>query len=103
MDLGLKNRRALVSGSTAGIGLAIALELSREGAEVIVNGRTQARVDQAIATIRAEVPDAKLLPFAADLGSAQGVEALVRAQPELDILVNSLGIFEPRSFVDIQD
>jgi NAD(P)-dependent dehydrogenase (short-subunit alcohol dehydrogenase family) len=103
MDLGLANRRALVSGSTAGIGLAIALELAREGAEVIVNGRTSQRVDRAIATIRAQVPAAKLQPFAADLGSAEGVANLVSRFPELDILVNSLGIFEPKSFVEITD
>jgi NAD(P)-dependent dehydrogenase (short-subunit alcohol dehydrogenase family) len=103
MDLGLGNRRALVSGSTAGIGLAIALELAREGAEVVVNGRTQARVDQAMATIRGVVPRAKLIGFAADLGSAQAVEQLVDQVPELDVLVNSLGIFEPRSFADIKD
>ena len=103
MDLGLKDRRALVSGSTAGIGLAIALELAREGAEVIVNGRTQARVEQALASIQAEVPRARLLGFAADLGSAQGVAQLVGQFSEIDVLVNSLGIFEPRSFADIKD
>lgn len=103
MELGLKNRRALVSGSTAGIGFAIAHELAREGAEVIVNGRTQARVDQAVQAISQDVPDAKLHGFAADLGSAQGVAQLTERFPEVDILVNNLGIFEPRTFAEIRD
>jgi NAD(P)-dependent dehydrogenase (short-subunit alcohol dehydrogenase family) len=103
MDLGLKNRRALVSGSTAGIGYAIALQLAREGAEVIVNGRTEARVDDALARIKAAVPDAKLLGAALDLGTRAGVEQLIVRFPDVDVLVNNLGIFEPKSFVDIPD
>jgi NAD(P)-dependent dehydrogenase (short-subunit alcohol dehydrogenase family) len=103
MDLGLQKRRAVVSGSTAGIGLAIATELAREGAEVIINGRTAERVEQACARIEQAVPKAKLLSLAADLGSAAGVAQLVERFPSVDVLVNSLGIFEPRNFEDIQD
>lgn len=103
MDLGLKERRALVSGSTAGIGYAIALQLAREGAEVIVNGRTQARVDAAVQSILAEVPGAKLRGIAADLASAEGAASLLAQLPAIDVLVNNLGIFEPRAFEQISD
>lgn len=103
MDLKLKDRRSLVSGSTAGIGYAIALELAREGAVVIVNGRTQARVDKAVADILREVPNAKLQGVAADLGTVDGIATLITRVPEIDVLVNNLGIFEPRSFEQISD
>jgi len=103
MDLGLQNRRALVSGSTAGIGYAIATQLAREGAEVIVNGRTEARVADALKSIRAAVPQAKLLGAALDLGTRAGVEQLVARFADVDVLVNNLGIFEPKSFSDIPD
>lgn len=103
MDLGLKDRRALVTGSTAGIGLAIATNLAREGATVVVNGRTEKRVDEAMAAIRKAAPEAKVDGVAADLGTAAGVEALVARIPEVDILVNNLGIFEPKSFEQISD
>jgi NAD(P)-dependent dehydrogenase (short-subunit alcohol dehydrogenase family) len=103
MDLGLDKRRALVSGSTAGIGYAIALQLAREGAEVIVNGRTQARVDDALRRIQEVVPEARLHGAALDLGTQAGVEQLVARFPAVDVLVNNLGIFEPKSFVDIPD
>jgi NAD(P)-dependent dehydrogenase (short-subunit alcohol dehydrogenase family) len=98
MKLGLEDKTALVTGSTAGIGFALARELLREGAKVIVNGRTQARVDAALGQLEGNV-----LGFAADLGSAQGAQALLAQFPEVDILVNNLGIFEPRAFVDIAD
>ncbi len=103
MDLRLNGKRALVSGSTAGIGLAIASALAREGASVLVNGRTQGRVDEALAAIRRDVPGADLVGFAADLARADGAEALARAHPEVDILVNNLGIFEPKPFAEITD
>jgi NAD(P)-dependent dehydrogenase (short-subunit alcohol dehydrogenase family) len=98
MDLQLKNRLALVSGSTAGIGHAIAEALLREGARVIVNGRTRAAVDAAVAGLGVGA-----IGFAADLASAEGAEALARAHPDIDILVNNLGIFEPKPFEDIPD
>jgi len=96
-------RTALVSGSTAGIGYAIALGLAREGAWVWVNGRTQARVDAAIRNIRKEMPDATLEGVAEDLGTATGCEQLVRRVPSVDVLVNNLGIFEPKPFETIPD
>ncbi len=102
MDLGLQGKRALVSGSTAGIGFAIASALAREGARVIVNGRTQAAVDQAVAQIRSTT-GAEAEGFAADLGLASAVEDLAQIHPDVEILVNNLGIFEPKPFEDIPD
>ena len=104
MDLQLTGKKALVSGSTAGIGYGIALALAREGAEVIVNGRTQIRVDEAVARLEAELGvRAEVTGVAADLGTADGVEALVGQVPAVDVLVNNLGIFEPKAFADITD
>ena len=103
MNLRLNGKTALVSGSTAGIGYAVALGLAREGARVFVNGRTQARVDTALATIRQEVPSAAVEGIAEDLGTAAGCERLVTRLPSVDILVNNLGIFEPKPFAEIPD
>jgi NAD(P)-dependent dehydrogenase (short-subunit alcohol dehydrogenase family) len=102
MDLKLTNKLALVSGSTAGIGLAIAASLAAEGARVIVNGRTQPAVDGAVAKIKAAAPGA-VYGFAGDLGTAAAAEELVRRHPGIEILVNSLGIFEPKPFEEIPD
>jgi NAD(P)-dependent dehydrogenase (short-subunit alcohol dehydrogenase family) len=102
-DRKLAGKTALVSGSTAGIGYAIALGLARDGARVWINGRTQARVDAAIKNIRKEVPDATLEGIAEDLGAATGCERLVRRLPSVDVLVNNLGIFEPKPFEAIPD
>jgi NAD(P)-dependent dehydrogenase (short-subunit alcohol dehydrogenase family) len=102
MDLDLKGKRALVTGSTAGIGLAIATSLAREGARVILNGRAQASVDKAVAEVKAET-GGDVVGFAGDLGTAAGAEALLRQHPEVDILVNNLGIFEPKPFEEIPD
>jgi len=103
MDLQLQGKRALVTGSTLGIGFAAALGLAREGAQVVVNGRTRARVDQAADQIRAQVPGAIVTAVAADLSGAAGCAALIRDLPDLDVLVNSLGIFEPKPFGEISD
>jgi NAD(P)-dependent dehydrogenase (short-subunit alcohol dehydrogenase family) len=99
----LAGKTALVSGSTAGIGYAITLGLAREGARVWVNGRTQARVDAAIKNIRKEAPDATVEGVAEDLGTATGCGRLVQRLPSVDVLVNNLGIFEPKPFEAIPD
>jgi NAD(P)-dependent dehydrogenase (short-subunit alcohol dehydrogenase family) len=103
MDLDLTDKLALVTGSTRGIGLATATELARMGAEVIVSGRENAAVSDAIAKIRQSSPSAKLHAAAFDLGGADGCAALVAQFPEVDILVNNLGIYEPKAFFDIED
>ena len=103
MDMQLKDKLALVSGSTSGIGFAIANGLAREGARVIVNGRTDDRVNNAIQQIRSRTADAQLEGIAVDLGSAAGAEQVVRRFPNVDLLVNNLGIFEPKPFEQISD
>jgi NAD(P)-dependent dehydrogenase (short-subunit alcohol dehydrogenase family) len=101
MDLNLANKLALISGSTAGIGYAIAEALAREGARVIVNGRSQASVDDALSRLKAT--NGNVVGFAGDLSTAPAAEQLAKEFPELEILVNNLGIFEPRPFEDIPD
>lgn len=103
MDLELRDKRALVSGSTKGIGLAIATALAREGARVIVNGRTDESVANAVAEIRAGVPDARLDGYPGDLSDAGTTAELARRFPAVDILINNLGIFEPKAFAEIPD
>jgi NAD(P)-dependent dehydrogenase (short-subunit alcohol dehydrogenase family) len=103
MDLLLKGKVALVTGSTAGIGLAIASRLVREGAEVIVNGRTDQRVNSALVRIKKESSGANVRGIAADVGSAEGCGRLIRDLPRVDILVNNAGIFEPKPFEQISD
>lgn len=103
MDLGLTGKRALVTGSTAGIGFATAEALAREGVRVIVNGRTQPRVDQALTKLRSMISETRIEGIAADLSGAEGCERVIAAFPELDILVNNMGIFEPKPFEEITD
>ena len=103
MDLQLKDKLALVSGSTKGIGLAIATGLAREGAKTIINGRTEKSVDAALAKIRQTVPQANLDAFVGDLSDAATTENLLKKFPAVDILVNNLGIFEPKPFEQIPD
>jgi NAD(P)-dependent dehydrogenase (short-subunit alcohol dehydrogenase family) len=103
MDLQLSDKFALVSGSTKGIGLAIATGLAREGAKVIVNGRSEKSVAEAFTKIRQTVPVAKLEGFVGDLSDAAIVDKLVKQFPAVDILVNNLGIFEPKPFEQIPD
>ncbi len=103
MNLQLQHKRALVTGSTLGIGFAMARTLAREGAEVIITGRGQARVDEAIARIREEVGDAKLAGFVGDLAEAAVAERLTQQFPQVDILINNLGIYGPKSFTEIGD
>ncbi|HEY2393899.1 MAG TPA: SDR family oxidoreductase [Candidatus Angelobacter sp.] len=103
MIIKLEGKIAIVTGSTAGIGHAIAAGLAEAGATVVVNGRTEERVQQAIAQIKAKLPKAQLKGLAADLGTAEGAKALIASVPEADILVNNLGIFEPKPFFEIPD
>ena len=103
MDLLLDDKLALVTGSTAGIGFAIAAGLAREKATVIVNGRTKPRVADAVAVICQKHPLAKVEGFAGDLSTAEAFELLKAQYPELDILVNNLGIFNPQAFEEIDD
>jgi NAD(P)-dependent dehydrogenase (short-subunit alcohol dehydrogenase family) len=103
MDLELRGKRALVTGSTAGIGFAVAEALAAEGAAIIVNGRSAASVERAVGRIRASVGDAKVEGVAADAATEAGAAALVAKAPAVDILVNNLGIFEPKPFFEIPD
>jgi NAD(P)-dependent dehydrogenase (short-subunit alcohol dehydrogenase family) len=103
MDLKLTGKLALVTGSTKGIGFAIATGLAREGAKVIVNGRSEKSVNDALAKILKTIPSAKLEGFAGDLSDADTTAALVKRFPAVDILVNNLGIFEPKPFEQIPD
>jgi NAD(P)-dependent dehydrogenase (short-subunit alcohol dehydrogenase family) len=103
MNLGLQGKLAVVSGSTAGIGFAIAAALAQEGARVVINGRTESRVTTAVEKIRQRMKGAELIGVAADLGTAAGVSAFVKQVPEADILVNNLGIFEVKPFLEIPD
>jgi len=102
MDLQLGGKLALVTGSTAGIGRAIAATLAREGADVIVNGRTREAVDEAVAAL-SEDARGRVLGFAGDLGTAAAADEVARLHPDVEILVNNLGIFEPRPFEEIPD
>jgi len=103
MDLQLTNKKALVTGSTAGIGFAIASLLAEEGASVVVNGRSQQRVEQAVQRIRTERKNSQVTGMTADLGTKEGVDLLIRDLPVVDILVNNLGIYEPKPFAEITD
>jgi NAD(P)-dependent dehydrogenase (short-subunit alcohol dehydrogenase family) len=103
MKIDLTGKTALVTGSTSGIGHAIAKGLAAAGATVAVNGRTQGKVDAAVAAITKVIPDAKVRGVAADVSTAAGCNALVAALPEVDILINNAGIFEPKGFFDIPD
>jgi NAD(P)-dependent dehydrogenase (short-subunit alcohol dehydrogenase family) len=103
MKIDLSGKTALVTGSTLGIGHAIAKGLAEAGAEVVINGRTQGKVDAAVAALAKAVPGSKVRGVAADVSTAAGCKALVAALPDADILVNNAGIFEPKDFVDIPD
>lgn len=103
MNIDLTGKMALVTGSTRGIGLASAMGLAQMGAEVIVNGREAAAVAEAIAKIKQATPAAKAHAAVFDLGGAKGCAGLVAQFPEVDILVNNLGIYEPKPFFDIED
>ncbi len=103
MDLRLTGKTALVTGSTAGIGFAIARSLAGEGARVYLNGRTQARVDAAIAAIQPYATAGKVEGIVADFSGPVGAETTISKLPAVDVLVNNVGIFEPKAFADISD
>jgi NAD(P)-dependent dehydrogenase (short-subunit alcohol dehydrogenase family) len=103
MKIDLTGKTALVTGSTSGIGHAVAKGLAAAGATVVVNGRTQGKVDAAVAAITKVIPGAKVRGIAADVSTAAGCNALAAALPEADILINNAGIFEPKGFFDIPD
>jgi NAD(P)-dependent dehydrogenase (short-subunit alcohol dehydrogenase family) len=103
MDLKIKNKTALVTGSTAGIGYAIAKALANEGASVVVNGRTIQRVNTAIEKLKRETGNKNIKGIAADFADKKQIDQLIDRLPELDILVNNVGIFEPKPFSAITD
>jgi len=103
MDLQIKGKVAFVSGSTKGIGFAIAKQLLQEGAVVIINGRKKDVVDAAIAKLKAEVPGAQVTGIAADFAKVEEVNALLAQLTDVDILINNAGIFEPKAFAEITD
>jgi NAD(P)-dependent dehydrogenase (short-subunit alcohol dehydrogenase family) len=103
MDLQLSNKTVLVSGSTAGIGFATAKKFAEEGATVILNGRTNESVNHAISELKVAVKDATVTGVAADFSRLEQVERLLNEVPEVDILINNVGIFEPKPFTEISD
>ena len=103
MNLQLNGKKALVTGSTAGIGFAIARALAREGASVVITGRTQERVDEATKSIRQEIRDAKISGIAANLATPNGISKCIEALSTVDVLVNSLGVYEVKPFEQITD
>ncbi len=103
MNISLTGKTALVTGSTNGIGFAIAKGLAAAGAATVVNGRSSDKVERAAADLRRAAPNAQVRGVAADVGTAAGCETLARAVPEVDILINNAGIFEPKDFFAIPD
>ncbi len=103
MNIDLSGKHAVVTGSTGGIGFAIAKGLAASGASVVLNGRTEAKVKQAVEALKKAVPSARVEGVAADLATADGINAFIERVQQTDILVNNLGIFEPKNFEDIPD
>ncbi|MAU71632.1 MAG: oxidoreductase [Pseudozobellia sp.] len=103
MDFQLKNKKALITGSTKGIGKAIAETLLKEGAEVIINGRSKASVENAVKELENKVTDAQITGVACDFSKWEEIEHLIKEVGEVDILINNVGIFEPKEFLDITD
>ena len=103
MNLLLEGKKALVTGSTAGIGFAIARTMAGEGASVVITGRTQNRVEAALKRIQKDIRDAKVSGIAADLATARGCAKCIEAMPVIDVLVNNLGMYEPKPFEKITD
>lgn len=103
MDLHLTHKLALITGSTKGIGKAIATELAREGADVIINGRNQVEVDQVVADIKTQFPNTNPQGAAADIANEANRTHLFEQYPKVDILINNMGIFQPMEYADIDD
>jgi NAD(P)-dependent dehydrogenase (short-subunit alcohol dehydrogenase family) len=103
VKIDLSGKTAVISASSAGIGLAVATGLAAAGAEIVLNGRKQDAVERAITTIRKNIPDAKVRGFASDLGAREGCDAFVKAVPSADILVNNLGFFGPGDIFSTED
>jgi NAD(P)-dependent dehydrogenase (short-subunit alcohol dehydrogenase family) len=103
MDLQLATKRAFISGSTQGIGYAIAKALLREGAEVVINGRNDVRLEQSVRNLERDVPGARVMGMAADFADATDVERLLHSLGRVDILVNNVGLFEVKPFAEITD
>ncbi|GHO58060.1 hypothetical protein KSB_65350 [Ktedonobacter robiniae] len=103
MDLQLKDKKALVTGSSMGIGKAIAVALAREGAFVILNGRSAQNVQKSLQELQASIPQGRFATIVADLGTNEGCQQAIQEQPEVDILVNNLGIFEASDFFETSD
>src|SRR5437868_11070367 len=103
MNLQLDGKKTLATGSTAGIGFAIARTLARERASVVITGRTQQRVDNATESIRKEIRDAKISGIAVDLATPDGISKCIEAVPVVDVLVNNVGVYEPKPFEQITD
>lgn len=103
MDVQLKGKTAFISGSTQGIGYAVAKQLAQEGAVVVLNGRTQVKVTQAVGKLMAEVPGAAVSGIAADFSKPGEITALLSQLPVVDILINNVGIFDLKPFFDTAD
>ena len=103
MNLQLKDKTAFITGSTAGIGFATAKVLLQEGATVIINGRDQSRIDIAISKLKQDIPDSKVLGFAADFSKIEEIQSLLSELPTIDILINNVGIYQTESFFESKD